>query len=204
MKILGAEEFYKPYVFNKSKANTVIFIHGLFGRSGFWLPFLSFFDNYKIVILDINYSQIFKYGPYRINLELDHGLLLKENDEYIVISHSIGTVIAQFFPHGKIKGSYEICPVYDANRINNEGFVSEIQSRIGLPESEISKTLLNSEIFIESSILFFNTLMNKIQYVPSKDDYFEYNKNGKRIKKFDGNHFDILNSISMINKHLKE
>ena len=54
------EKLVKKYIFNKSKKITIIFIHGLFVNSGFWLPFLPIFNQFKIIILDIDYSKLFE------------------------------------------------------------------------------------------------------------------------------------------------
>ncbi|MAV65020.1 MAG: hypothetical protein CMG00_07500, partial [Candidatus Marinimicrobia bacterium] len=102
-----AHETINIYTFNKSKKETIILIHGLFGNSGYWLPFLSYFNNFKILVLDINYPKIFSENSYQINFYKFFKSILEDDKKYTLISHSMGTVLAQFFPEKKIKISYE-------------------------------------------------------------------------------------------------
>ena len=196
------DKLIKIFIFNKSKKKTIIFIHGLFGNSGFWLPFLTFFNQFKILILDINYPELFKYDSKKINIKKYCDSILKNDEEYILISHSIGTLISQFFCSNKVKISHEICPVYNVERINSEVFVNQIKSRLDLSANEINKILINSANFIDNNRVFENMSMNKIQYFPFKDHFFSHKNNFNNTKKFDGNHFEINNSILMIKSDL--
>ncbi len=188
----------KTYTFNKSKKKTIIFIHGLFGNSGFWLPFLTFFNQFKILVLDINYPELFKHDLKKINIKKHCESILKNDEEYTLISHSIGSIISQFFCSDKIKTSHEICPVYNVERINNEVFVNQIKARVDLSAIEINKILIDSINFINDNSISENMHINKIQYFPLKDQFFIYKNNFDKRKQFVGNHFDINNSILMI------
>ena len=47
-------EYINVFSFNKTRKKTLILIHGLFGNAGFWLAFLKSFDDFKVLIFDIN------------------------------------------------------------------------------------------------------------------------------------------------------
>jgi len=202
MQEFNQDSLVKKFVFNKSKNKSIIFIHGLFGNSGFWLPFLTYFNQFKILILDINYPKLFEDYQKDFDFNKYFNSILETDDEYVLISHSMGTIISQFLSSSVIKISYEICPIYNVERINNDLFVNQIKSRVNLSSTEINKILINSTLFIDDNSASENTSMNKIQYLPFKDQFFMYSKDFNTIKYFDGNHFEISNSLLMIKADL--
>lgn len=188
------------FTFNKSKKKTIILIHGLFGNSGYWLPFLNNFNNFKILILDINYPKILIENPNKINFHKYLESMLEDDNEYTLISHSIGTVLAQYFPEKKIKISYEICPIKNSVKNNKRKFINEINSVTNFSKKQIKNILEKATIFLSNNIVE-NKLLNKKLFVPRSDSFFDYSfKNN--LEYFDGDHFNITNSISMINKYL--
>ena len=50
----------RKFVYNNSKKETVILIHGLFTNSGFWLKYLFFLRNYRLVVYNIDYNTFLK------------------------------------------------------------------------------------------------------------------------------------------------
>ena len=189
------------YVFNKSKKKTIIFIHGLFGNSGYWLPFLNYFNKFKILILDINYPKMFKENPKKINFHKFLESMLEDDNEYTLISHSMGTVLAQSFSEKKIKISYEICPIKNSVKNNKKKFIEEINSLTNFSKEEIRNILENATVFLSKNFKIKNKLLNRKEYVPRSDSFFDYSFNNN-VEYFDGDHFNITNSISMINKDI--
>lgn len=189
------------YVFNKSKKKTIIFIHGLFGNSGYWLPFLNYFNKFKILILDINYPKMFKENPKKINFHKFLESMLEDDNEYTLISHSMGTVLAQSFSEKKIKISYEICPIKNSVKNNKKKFIEEINSLTNFSKEEIRNILENATVFLSKNFKIKNKLLNRKLYVPRSDSFFDYSFNNN-VEYFDGDHFNITNSISMINKDI--
>ena len=202
MDKFNIEDLLKVYVFNKSKKKTIIFIHGLFGNSGFWLPFLPIFKKFKIIILDIDYSKLFEKDLKKINLVAYLDSFLQKDDEYFTVAHSFGTVVSQFFSFRKIKNSYEVCPINSSvKNNNNKKFIKKINSLTNYSVKEIHNTLEKANTFLSNDFCKENKFLNKIQYVPKKDLFFDYSFiNG--VEYFEGDHFNITNSISMINKDL--
>ncbi len=188
------------FTFNKSKKETVIFIHGLFGNSGYWLPHLSYFNKFQILILDINYSNLFLENSDDIDFHNIFESILENDKEYTLISHSMGTVLAQFFPHKQIKISYEICPIKNSVKNNRNKFIKEINSLTNYSNEEIKNILEKATVFLYNNIGIENKSLNKKQYVPRMDSFF--NNSFNNYEYFEGDHFNIINSISMINKDL--
>lgn len=187
--------------FNKSKKETIILIHGLFGNSGYWLPFLKYFNNFKILILDINYPKIFIENLNKISFHIFLESMLEDDNEYTLISHSMGTVLAQYFPEKKIKISYEICPIKNSVKNNKKKFIEEINSLTNFSEEEIRNILGKATVFLSNNFSVENKSLNKKQYVPRIDSFFNDSFNNS-VEYFEGDHFNIINSISMINKDL--
>ena len=199
-KIL-VNEAINIYNFNKSKKKTIILIHGLFGNSGYWLPFLKYFNKFQILILDINYPKLFLENLDKINFYKFFESILEKEKEYILISHSIGTVLAQFFLHKQIKISYEICPIKNSVKNNKKKFIEEINSLTNISKEEIRNILENATVFLSNNLSIENKSLNKKQYVPRIDSFFNDSFNNN-VEYFEGDHFNIINSISMINKDL--
>ena len=194
-------EAINVFTFNKSKKESIILIHGLFGNSGYWLPFLTYFSKFKILILDINYSKIFTENPDKINFHNFFESILENDKDYTLISHSMGTVLAQFFPQKKVKISYEICPIKNSIKNNKTNFIEEIYSVTDFSKEEIKNILEKATIFLSNNWSIENKSLNKKHYVPRKDLFFNdsfYNNE----EYFEGDHFNIINSISMINKDI--
>ena len=42
--------------FNRNKNRSVLFLHGLFSSSGYWLEYLREFRDFKIILCDIDYE----------------------------------------------------------------------------------------------------------------------------------------------------
>ena len=194
-------EAINVFTFNKSKKETIILIHGLFGNSGYWLPFLKYFNNFKILILDINYPKMFIDNPNKINFHIFLESMLEDDNEYTLISHSMGTVLAQSFPEKKIKISYEICPIKNSVKNNKKKFIEEINSLTNFSEEEIRNILGEATVFLSNNFSVENKSLNKKQYVPRIDSFFNDSFNNS-VEYFEGDHFNIINSISMINKDL--
>jgi hypothetical protein len=190
------------FTFNKSKKATIILIHGLFGNSGYWLPFLTHFSEFRILILDINYTKILLENPKKINFHKFLESMLEDDNEYTLISHSMGTVLAQSFSEKKIKISYEICPIKNSVKNNKKKFIKEINSLTNFSKEEIRNILEKATVFLSNNFGVENKSLNKKQYVPRIDLFFNDSFNNDNEEYFEGDHFNIINSISMINKDL--
>jgi len=189
------------FTFNKSKKETIILIHGLFGNSGYWLPYLTYFNKFQILILDINYPKLFLENLDKINFLKFFESILENEKDYTLISHSMGTVLAQSFPEKNIKISYEICPIKNSVKNNKKKFIEEINSLTNFSKKEIKHILEKATVFLSNNSSIENKSLNKKQYVPRLDSFFKDSFNNS-VEYFEGDHFSIINSILMINKDL--
>jgi len=186
-------------IINRSKPKYIILIHGLFTGAGYWLPYLGYFRNYKLVILNINYLDIVNTETYiTIIKNIINSLGGKPK---FIISHSLGSLLSSSLSVDSYSLSIEICPVYCSSRINNDDFIYEIKNRLGLNEciDSIVSNLINADIAIQgkkeiSSVDFSNIF----RFLPDNDKYFLYDKSFLNVIYFDGDHFDISCALDKI------
>ena len=194
-------EYINVFTFNKTRKKTLILIHGLFGNAGFWLPFLKSFDDFKVIIFDINYPKLLLENLEQINFISFLSLLLKDEKDIFIISHSMGTVLAKYFPIKKIKISFEICPIYMSVKKNKKQFTNEVNSLSSCRNDEIINILKNASLFLSINYHFKKEGIQIKKYVPINDVYFD-NSLIKEADYFEGDHFNIVSSIKMICEHI--
>lgn len=179
----------KRFVFNNSKSSTIILIHGLYANIGFWLNYLSYFKNYRLVIYNIEYNSLL--NPFDEISELAPRLVTHDSDfnADAIISHSLGTIIADLL-YGRMKiPLYNICPVAFGKRLDLSGYVDFVSKKLVLPSSQILQTLRKVDNFYFS---YKNCLSNKgINLIPKDDLYFTYNFKTENVMMFNGDHFNI-------------
>ena len=190
-------EYINVFTFNKTRKKTLILIHGLFGNAGFWLAFLKSFDDFKVLIFDINYPKLLLENLEEINFSDFMSLLLKDEKDIFIISHSMGTVLAKYFPSEKIKTSFEICPIYMSVKKNKKQFTNEVNSLSSCRNDEINNILKNASLFLSINYHFKKEDIQIKKYVPINDVYFD-NSLIKEADYFEGDHFNIVSSIKMI------
>lgn len=194
-------EHINVFTFNKTRKKTLILIHGLFGNAGFWLTFLKSFDEFKLLIFDINYPKLLSENLEEINFSDFVSLLLKDEKDIFIISHSMGTVLAKYFPNEKLKFSFEICPIYNSVKKNKKQFINEINSLSNYRNDEIKNILKSASFFLTRNYLLKKEDIKIKKYVPINDVYFD-NSLIKELDYFEGDHFNIINSIKMIFEHI--
>ena len=196
----SVDEHINVFTFNKTRKKTLILIHGLFGNAGFWLPFLKGFDDFKVLIFDINYPKLLLENLEQINFSDFLTLLLKDEKNVLIISHSMGTILSKYFPSEKLKFSFEICPIYMSVKKNKKQFANEVNSLSSCRNGEINNILKNASFFLSINYNFKKEDIETKKYVPINDIYFD-NSLIKNADYFEGDHFNIINSIKMICEH---
>jgi hypothetical protein len=190
-------------VINKSKPKTLLFIHGLFSTSGYWLPYLKYFRDHRLLILNIDYSNM-GFDAY---VGAVNDIVATEAGGKLgaVISHSLGTLLSGRLPKDVCEASFEICPVYCAQRRNTDDFITEIERKMKGP-------MLRDEIWrllggVDSALANFDyaeqSAPGQVIYLPTEDPYFSYHIQTE-AKVFHGDHFDILEAVIDIAKVLSE
>ena len=197
----SVDEYINVFTFNKTRKKTLILIHGLFGNAGFWLAFLKSFDDFKVLIFDINYPKLLLENLEQINFSDFLTLLLKDEKNILIISHSMGTILSKYFPSEKLKFSFEICPIYKSVKKNNKQFINEVNSLSNFRNDEIKNILKNASFFLSTNYHLKKEDIQIKKYLPIKDVYFD-NSLIKEADYFEGDHFNITNSIKMICEHI--
>jgi hypothetical protein len=184
-------------VINKKGVINVVLIHGLFATAGYWLNYLEIFKNCKLIILEIDY---FNSKSLKDNSEsLEHIIINEFNNKIdYIFSHSLGTIIANGLSDINFKHSFEICPVYNSNRVSKFEFISKILEKTNLlyTLNNIEKILSNIDIQVYNykSILKFSN--KRTLFYPNNDIYFNYDhKTIYSFNIFNGDHFEINNAL---------
>ena len=187
-------------VLNRHYKKAIIFIHGFRSNSGFWLPYLTYFENYQLIFLNIDFvnQESFEKIKFEINNEI------KKSDEIIaIISHSLGTFLSSFFAFKKSVKQFDICPVGFSLRINRTKFIKSISNKLQLDEQIINNDLNAVENIYYSKIFYKETDL-KYLYIPTSDRFFKYLDSDFPKKIFNGDHFDIKKAIIDIKSHLEK
>lgn len=189
-------------IVNRSKTRTVLLIHGLFTSSGYWLPYLPILKEYRLIVLDVDYRTIRDTEPY-VNRVAE--IITSEAGGKVdaVISHSLGSLIANQLPENTRQSSFEVCPVYSATRLNPERFVREIERKLNFAmSSDEIKALLQDVDYAIAACRSCNKLRRtQSTYLPSTDSYFSYYPEAAS-KEFHGDHFEIAEAVADIRRTL--
>lgn len=185
--------------FNKSKAKTIIFFHGFYATSGFWLPYISCFKNYKIILVNINYPKALVHPEAFNQLFSNTKDVLSDKNIVAIVSHSLGTLFSKMTNNETIC-HFEICPVLYSKRIDSLNFLTDISSKVAESKEVISNNLnLVDKLILNSPK---HILRDEYFYVPSNDAYFEYNIPSNNVQGFQGDHFNIEKAIELIEKEV--
>jgi hypothetical protein len=187
-------------VLNKSKNKSIVFIHGFYANAGYWLPYLPFFKDYKIILLNLDYFLLLDSNNKISKVTETLESLNLENNIHSIIGHSLGTIISNFFNYSSIKYHFDICPVSYASRIDTNGFINDILSRINESEENIKRNLNLVDLFIIESKDFM--VKKSKHFIPDADQFFNYKSTANAKFIFKGDHFNITNAISHIVKFL--
>jgi len=189
-------------VINKTKPKTAVFVHGLFANSGYWLSYLPYIRDHKLIILNISYQFFDEVSQYVDEvteiIEQEAGGVVD-----VAISHSLGSVLTNQLRPGLYRKLFEICPVYCASRRNIHQFIDEIQVRIGqsLSTFQISEMLERVDLALSEHFSYKENLIGSIKYYPNADPFFSYNLMAPS-KIFNGDHFEISGAMMQIQDEL--
>jgi len=145
--------------FNKSKKNSVLLIHGLFSSSGFWLEYLQYFKDLRVVLCDIDYDEFFDNPKYFYKIISDH---IHANHINKTIAHSFGSSINLSIPNDIMK--INICPTHFKSRTNKTNFIDDIYLKTKLDKEKINKLLIKADKFYKK-IKSFLKKINPIQQI---------------------------------------
>lgn len=184
------------FIYNKSNTKTVILIHGLYANAGFWLNYLLFFKNYRLIVYNIDYNLLLNKNHEICELNIKPFLYEDGENVVAVVAHSLGTVLADFFYGKRNLQLYNICPIASGNRIDTIGFVNYVSTKLSLPSFGVHATLINVDTFIYS--VKNQLTCGGMNIIPNSDLYFAYDRNLVNRILFNGDHFNIAEAISEV------
>lgn len=183
-------------ILNKSKDKSIILIHGFYANAGYWLSYLPFFRDYKIILLNLNYFSLLNSNDKVKTIFNDLKTLQLENRIEAIISHSLGTIISSFIIYPSIGFHFDICPVSYAFRSDTNGFVNDLNFRINESGNTIRNNLNLVDLLIKETSDYM--MKSSFLYIPNSDQYFKYKSTDNPEFIFEGDHFEIENAISHI------
>lgn len=189
-------------IVNKSKSKTALLIHGLYGTSGYWLPYLSCLREHKLILLDIDYRSIDEAMLY-VKRVIDIVDSEARGHVDVIISHSLGSLIASKLSPDIFNSLFYVCPAFCANQKNLDQFVFELERRtnFSVTNLDIRKMLQHVDNLIHSLSVDNLTLNRQVIYVPDSDIYFSYDDH-LFLKIYRGDHFDISSAMAEISKDI--
>ena len=187
-------------VLNRNYKKAIIFIHGFQSNAGFWLPYLTYFENYQLIFLNIDFAnpESFEKIKFEINNQIETSIEI-----IAIISHSLGSFLSSFFAFEKSIKQFDICPVGFSLRINKVKFIKSISNKLQLDEQLINNDFDAIENIYYSKTFYKDTDM-KYLYIPTSDPFFKYLDSDFPIRIFNGDHFNIQKAIIDIKSHLEK
>jgi hypothetical protein len=186
----------KKYTFNKTKSNSIILLHGLYTTSGFWLSYLNFFRDFRIITYDINYDLLLREQNPKRHLQKYLNKFGEDENIVATISHSFGTVVSDLVFENKKLPVFKICPVAFSKRLDTQSFILDIENKTSISIDRINEYL---QLVSNFNLIFKDQLnLDGFIYIPDKDGFFYYNVPESKIKVFNGDHFNISNALSDI------
>jgi pimeloyl-ACP methyl ester carboxylesterase len=194
-------------ILNRSRKNNVLFVHGVFANSGFWLPYLRGFKNYRLLLLDVNYQGVRNLTQY---LQLVEEIIAVKASGQVeaIIGHSLGGLLAGQLPASIRKISYKVCPVYNAVRSDRNSLVINLRQRL---KQKFTAQQIRAQLAeVDCALLGLRSLNPDlsdrglcINYLPNNDPLFNYNtSSASRI--FAGDHFNVGAAMDEIGRELSK
>jgi len=186
---------------SKSKPRTIILLHGLFTGPGFWLPYLKYFSNYNVILIDINYSLVNSRSEFLPDFKSKIETISQGKNVIAIISHSLGTSLSLMLKENFSKFSIDICPIYLAERQNTDKFIKFITTNDASYNSdEVSKILGQVDDFLHQKVFSEEAFTSKSTYllIPDRDPFFSYKTDLRNSMTYAGDHFDINDALLKI------
>ena len=186
---------------SKSKPRSIILLHGLFTGPGFWLPYLKYFRNYNVILIDINYSLVTSIVEFLSDFKLKIENISQSKDIVAIISHSLGTCLSALLGNNFSKFNINICPIYLAERQNTKQFAEFISTNdVSYSSDKVFKILGEVDEFLHQKAFRIETMTFRATHllVPDQDPFFSYKTESRDSLTYAGDHFDINDALLKI------
>lgn len=183
----------KVRILNGDKSRSVMLIHGLYTNSGFWLNYIKYFENFKIFLLDIEYTLLdTEKSEYR---SFVRKLSCSERVKF-VIGHSFGALFLDYCGETSLT-TVGINPPHYGYSKNND-FVDKVVSRYKHLEKTISSelNLVYTKIGTWSPE---NSILSRV-VCSDNDEFFNFCKthNHQNFSIVSGGHSEISEALHLI------
>lgn len=176
-------------------------MHGLFTGPGFWLPYLKYFSNYNVILVDIDYSLVTSIDQLLPDFKLKIENISHSKDIVAIISHSLGTCLSSLLGEDFSKFNINICPIYLGERKNTEQFVEFISRKDTSYNSyKVHKILSEVGDFLHQKAFRVQAMISRstLLFIPDQDQFFSYKIESKDSFTYAGDHFDINDALLKI------
>ncbi len=176
----------------KESRGLVVLIHGLYSSPGFWVPAMDFLRQYDVYLVSIDYASLHPMNFKKKDLfNFASETCTKEGVEPVVIGHSLGALIAQFWPTKK-SNIYSISPPFNLDlNLNADFFIKSAHEKSCVIAEDVGAEPLKIEFFEYLFQEFYECfLVKKNIYVADQDQYFD-NKTVSLSNRFYGDHFEV-------------
>ena len=186
---------------SKRREKSIILVHGLFTGSEYWLRYLSYFSEYNVVLIHVEYQKLLELETQMNEFSSELRILLRGKEVVGILGHSLGCLISDMIAQRHDYLNIQICPVQFAVRKNLEGFVASILLKNSKHrESDIIELLESVNAYLKrfSFTERDNTSGVRKILLPLDDEYFDYFLDIKGFDSFQGDHFDIRHAVELI------
>jgi pimeloyl-ACP methyl ester carboxylesterase len=194
---------FTSQILQKNKSQTVFLLHGLFATAGFWVPALRYLLDYRIVLLNIDYSKFFSSPNGLSSLEeylRDPKLGL--DDKVHIIGHSFGSVLVASLALPAAQ-RYHLCPIFLAEHADMAAFAHEVVTRV----PKCANVQLDSWTQLQLAFglaqkIDISAIANRGDYflIPDSDIFFRYGAvpAGALSSFYPGDHFEVVGALSSL------
>ena len=193
---------FEKICLSKSKPRTIVLLHGLFTGPGFWLPYLKYFRDYNVVLIDIDYSLISDLDKFFPEFYEKIQEISETKDLVAIISHSLGTYVSLLLGEQLSKCNVHICPIYISERLHTDQFSELIATKDKMySPNEVLLMLDEVDAFVRknAALVSETSYFSTRRFVPDQDAFFTYQTISLDVSLFAGDHFNIDNALLQMN-----
>jgi Alpha/beta hydrolase family len=188
-------------ILGRGKGTPVVLIHGLFCNSAFWIPYLHYFKDCQVTLVNVDYAGLFNSGNSVAELA-DYVDRMIEGKSAHLIGHSFGACLGLSLRSEFSSRSF-ICPTFSSIEFRFALFCSEIANLTGVDINEVM-LLANRALAYKSACRQGVGYRACDRLYLSRDDpYFRYVESIDGVPAYDynGGHFNVAEAVRMFRKN---
>ena len=173
----------------RHRESSIVLLHGLYANSGFWLPYLDLFKNFRIYLIDLDYLTLTIEKNEFANFMSEKSKT--ENIEY-AIGHSFGGLFLDYCGELRIK-YIGINPAHFGLR-KDSSFTEHVAKKQNRNINEILVEI--NEVYSKVENLREHNSILSVAILADNDEYFDYGVTSYAASKFfSGTHFEIKQGL---------